>query len=153
MPASWSGTWIFSWTWMLSCDHSAQSPAFPLNKVSWSSPDNHKRLVYMVGSGPHHHGLGKCACRGPPAWYTTGGSRVAQVASHQQGPIINHPYEAFEVAGIINIQQGQGVWHAMLLLPTSSLGASQRHEAQYFVGHDEPLIYASLLLHLVKYEK
>ena len=36
--------------WMLSCSHSVLSPAFPLDEAPWSSPDNPKRLVYMVGS-------------------------------------------------------------------------------------------------------
>ena len=35
----------------------------------------------MAGSRPHHHGPGKCACRGPPAQYATGSSWVAQVTS------------------------------------------------------------------------
>ena len=63
-----------------------QSPAFPLNEAPQSSPDNPKRLVCTVGSGPHHHGPGKCACRGPPAWYTTDSFRVAQVTSPQVVP-------------------------------------------------------------------
>ena len=36
---------------MLSCGHSMQSPAFPLDEVPHSSSDNPKRLVYMAGSG------------------------------------------------------------------------------------------------------
>ena len=40
----------------------------------------------MAGSGLHHCSPGKCACRGPPARYTTGGSWVAQVTSQPAVP-------------------------------------------------------------------
>ena len=70
--------------------------------------------------------------------------------AHLQCPIIDCPYEAFEMAGIIHIQQGQGIRYALLLVPMPPLSASQRGEAQYFVGYNELLVHASLPLHLIK---
>ena len=58
-----------------------------LDEAPQSSPDNPKRLVYTVGSGPHHHSPCKCACRCPSVQYTTGSFRVAQVVS---APAVPH---------------------------------------------------------------
>ena len=73
--------------------------------------------------------------------------------AHQQYPIINHPCEAFEMTGIVHVQQRQDIRYALLLIPMPLLGASQHGEAQNFVGYNELLIHASLPLHLVKYIK
>ena len=73
--------------------------------------------------------------------------------AHQQCPIIDCPCKAFEMVGIIHIQQGQGIRHTLLLRPMLLLGALQHGEAQNFVGYYELLIHASLPLHLVKHIK
>ena len=57
------------------------------------------------------------------------------------------------MAGIVDIQQEQGVRHALLLIPMPLLGASQHGEAQNFVGYNKLLVCASLPLHLIKYVK
>ena len=73
--------------------------------------------------------------------------------AHQQCPIIDCPCEVLKMVGVVHIQQGQGIWHALLLRPMLLLSASQCREAQNFVGYYELFVHASLLLHLVKHVK
>ena len=107
---------ILEWHLELLLDLLLGLDAFPLDAVPRSSLGSSKRLAYMAGSGPHHCVPFKCACRGPPVQYTTGGVLVAQVTPpHQQCSIIHCPRKVFEVASVIDIQQGQGIRHALLL--------------------------------------
>ena len=73
--------------------------------------------------------------------------------AHQQCPITDCPHEVLEMAGVIHIQQGQGIRHAGLLHPMPLLGPSQCREAQDLISHYDLLICAPLLLYLVKHVK
>ena len=117
------------------------------------SPGNPKRLVYMAGSGPHHHKPVNVLVEAGQHSTPLAVSWKLRPSTHQQCPIINCPREAFEMAGVVHIQQGQGIRHALLLKPMPLLSASQCGEAQNFVGYNELLIHASLPVHLVKYIK
>ena len=73
--------------------------------------------------------------------------------THQQCPIIDCPHEVLKMAGIIHIQQEQGIQHAHPLQSMPPLSASQCREAQNFISYNDLLVHASLPLHLVKYVK
>ena len=64
--------------------------------------------------------------------------------THQQCPIIDCPHKVLEVAGVIYIQQGQGIWHAHPLCPMLLLSASQCGEAQNLVSDDDLLVHTPL---------
>ena len=70
--------------------------------------------------------------------------------AYQQCPIIDCPHEVLEMAGIVHVQQGQGIRHASLLHPMPPLSASQCGEARDLIGHYNLLIHAPLLPYLVK---
>ena len=103
--------------------------SFPPNEAPQSTPGSSKRPVYMAGSGLHHCSPCKCVVEasqhGTP-WVV---SWKLRPQAHQQCPIIDCPCEAFKMAGVIYIQQGQGIWHALLLEPMLLLGAQQCREA------------------------
>ena len=73
--------------------------------------------------------------------------------THQQCPIVDCPHEVLKMVGIVHIQEGQGIWHAHPLHPMLLLSASQCREAQNLLSHNDLLICASLLLHLVEHVK
>ena len=69
---------------------------------------------------------------------------------YQQCPIIDCLHDVLQMAGVVNIQQGQGVQHAHPLQPMLPLGASQRGEAQNLVSYYNLFIQALLPLHLIE---
>ena len=93
---------------MLSTGHSAQSRAFPLNKAPQSSPGNPKRLVYIAGSGLHHRGPCKCACRGWPAQYTIGSFLEAWAAGPPAVPHHRLPTQGIQDGGCHSHSAGTG---------------------------------------------
>ena len=71
--------------------------------------------------------------------------------AYLQCPIIDCPCKVLEMAAVIHIQQGQGIWQALLLQPMPPLSTMQCREAQNFIGYNDRLVHASLPLHLVKH--
>ena len=142
-----SCSWISSWAWMLSADQPMWSPACLPFAVPQPSPGSPRRPACAVGNGPHPHGPCRCARTGQPAPYTKGGFLPS---THQQCPIIDCPCEVLEMAGVIHIQQGQGIRHARPLHPMLLLSASQCREAQNLISYNNLLIHAPLSLYLVE---
>ena len=54
------------------------------------------------------------------------------------------------MAGVIHVQQGQGIWHAHPLHPMLLLSASQHREVQNLVSYHNLFIQAPLPLHLIE---
>ena len=99
-------------------------------------PHPHSPLDVLVQAGQHH-------TPGAASW-------KFRLPTYQQCPIIDCPHEVLQMAGVIHIQQGQGIWHVHPLQPMLSLGASQHGEAQNLISYHDLFIQASLLLHLIE---
>ena len=149
-----SCSWISSWAWMLCAGHSMQSQTCLLNAAPQPPPGSSRRPACMAGNGPCPHSPCRCACTGWPASYTTGGFLEAQATRPPAMPHhISCPCEAFQMKGIIHVQQRQGIRYAFLLMPMLLIGALQCGEAQNFISYNDLLIHASLPPHLVEYIK
>ena len=74
-----SCSWISSWAWMLSADHSTWSQACLLDAAPQPSPGSPRRPACMAGNGPHPCGPCRCASTSQPAPYTMGGFLEAWV--------------------------------------------------------------------------
>ena len=129
------------------------SPACLLYAVPQPSPDSPRRPACTAAIG--------CVLTAPVDVLVQAGQHRTPWAvpwkfrppSHQQCPIIVCPCKVLEMAGVIHVQQGQGIRHARPLHPMLPLGASQCREAQNLVSHNDLLVHASLPLHLVKHVK
>ena len=123
-----------------------------------ASPSQCLNSLLAVPGGRHvQQAMGHILTAPVDVLVQAGQHRTLEVASwkfrpptYQQCPIIDCPHEVLKMAGVIHIQQGQGIQHAHPLHPMPPLSASQCREAQNLVSYHALFIQALLPLHLIE---